>query len=116
MTRLRIARALEGETLQQLSERTRNELEVVFTGVLNGLYASTPLAHRTPIKIGIAEPYLPRPRETAEDAGAKDGGETAEDAGVDATGRVGGDAPPGDEPDEGGTGPRAGTAPGGASR
>ena len=54
VTRLRIARALENETIQELSERTRNELEVVYTGVLNGLYASTPLAHRTPIKIGIA--------------------------------------------------------------
>ncbi len=61
VTRLRIARALENETLQALSTRTRNELELVFTGVLNGLYASTPLAHRTPIKIGIAEPYLPKP-------------------------------------------------------
>lgn len=60
VTRLRVARALEDETLEQLSERTRNELEVVFTGVLNGIYASTPLPRRTPIKIGIAEPYLPR--------------------------------------------------------
>ncbi|GEM_PF-393773 len=66
VTRLRIARALEDETLQDLSERTRNELEVVFTGVLNGIYASTPLPRRTPIKIGIAEPYLPKARE-AED-------------------------------------------------
>ena len=60
VTRLRVARSLEDETLQELSERTRNELEVVFTGVLNGIYASTPLPRRTPIKIGIAEPYLPR--------------------------------------------------------
>ena len=60
VTRLRIARSLENETLAELSERTRNELEVVFTGVLNGIYASTPLPRRTPIKIGIAEPYLPR--------------------------------------------------------
>jgi hypothetical protein len=35
--------------------------------VLNGLYASTPLAYRAPIKIGIEEPYLPRPRETEAD-------------------------------------------------
>ena len=60
VTRLRVALSLEDETLQELSERTRNELEVVFTGVLNGIYASTPLPRRTPIKIGIAEPYLPR--------------------------------------------------------
>ena len=62
VTRLRVARALENETLSQLSERTRNELEVVFTGVLNGIYATTPLPARTPIKIGIAEPYLPQPQ------------------------------------------------------
>ena len=67
VTRLRIARALDGETLQDLSERTRNELEVVFTGVLNGIYASTPLPRRTPIKIGIAEPYLPQAREPEEE-------------------------------------------------
>lgn len=61
VTRIRVARALENETLKDLSERTRNELEVVFTGVLNGIYASTPLEARTPVKIGIAEPYLPKP-------------------------------------------------------
>lgn len=60
VTRLRVARSLEDETLAQLSERTRNELEVVFTGVLNGIYATTPLPRRTAIKIGIAEPYLPQ--------------------------------------------------------
>ncbi len=63
VTRLRIARALERETLQALSERTRNALEVGYTGVLNGIFASTELDRGTPIKIGIAEPYLPRPRE-----------------------------------------------------
>ena len=35
VTRLRIARALEHETLQALSERTRNALELGYTGVLN---------------------------------------------------------------------------------
>lgn len=60
VTRLRIARALANETLQALSIRTRNELDVVFTGVLNGIYAETPLERRTPVKIGIAEPYLPK--------------------------------------------------------
>jgi len=77
VTRLRIARALEHETLEALSARTRNELDPVFTGVLNGLYASTPLARRTAIKIGIAEPYLPRP---AADA-ATDGGAGTVDSG-----------------------------------
>lgn len=69
VTRLRIARAREDETLQALSARTRNELEVVFTGVLNGIYAQTPLARRTPIKIGIAEPYLPKPQEEEDEEG-----------------------------------------------
>lgn len=68
VTRLRIARALERETLQSLSERTRNALEVGYTGVLNGIFASTELARGTPIKIGIAEPYLPRPREAKAEA------------------------------------------------
>ena len=66
VTRLRIARALENETLQALSDRTRNELEVGYTGVLNGIFASTELPRGTPIKIGIAEPYLPHPRKQAE--------------------------------------------------
>lgn len=72
VTRLRIARAREGETLQDLSVRTRNALELVYTGVLNGLYPSTPLAARTPVKIGIREPYLPRskPEDDAKDGPA----------------------------------------------
>ena len=78
VTRLRIARALENETLQSLSKRTRNELEVVFTGVLNGIFASTPLNYRTPIKIGIAEPYLPRPVEPTEDTQENDASPEAE--------------------------------------
>ncbi|MBK7949345.1 MAG: M48 family metalloprotease [Deltaproteobacteria bacterium] len=65
VTRLRIARAIENETLQALSERTRNALELGYTGVLNGLFASTELERGRPIKIGIAEPYLPKPRELA---------------------------------------------------
>ncbi len=68
VTRLRIARALEHETLAALSERTRNALELGYTGVLNGIFASTELARGAPIKIGIAEPYLPRPREPKPDA------------------------------------------------
>ena len=49
-----------------------NELELVYTGVLNGLYASTPLARRAPIKIGIEEPYRPQPNapKETEPAGA----------------------------------------------
>ena len=86
VTRLRIARAHDNETLQALSNRTRNELELVFTGVLNGLYASTTLEYRTPIKIGIAEPYLPKPvpvgrRTKDEDESKPDEAEIIEGAG-----------------------------------
>jgi predicted Zn-dependent protease len=69
VTRLRIARALRNETLQALSLRTHNELELVFTGVMNNLYASTNLKKGTPVKIGLVEPYLPKPKEKAEQDG-----------------------------------------------
>jgi len=59
INRLRTARALAGETLQALSSRTHNEVELVYTGVMNGVYADTPLPKGTPIKIGLAEPYIP---------------------------------------------------------
>lgn len=77
VTRLRIARALENETLQALSLRTHNEIELVFTGVMNNIYASTELAKGRPVKIGLAEPYLPKPKEeTKEDAATKPEKET----------------------------------------
>jgi predicted Zn-dependent protease len=74
--RLRIARALESETLQQLSVRTRNDLELVYTGVLNNLFASSELSKGQRVKIGLNEPYFPAPREE-EEGGAKEGGEDA---------------------------------------
>ena len=55
---MRIALALENETLQALSFRTHNTIEVVYTGVMNDSYADTPLAKGTPVKIGLAEPYI----------------------------------------------------------
>jgi predicted Zn-dependent protease len=63
VTRLRIARALESETLEALSLRTHNELELVYTGIMNDLFADTKLARGTPVKIGLAEPYIPKPKE-----------------------------------------------------
>ena len=63
VTRLRIARALESETLEALSLRTHNEMELVYTGVMNDLFADTTLARGTPVKIGLAEPYIPKPKE-----------------------------------------------------
>jgi predicted Zn-dependent protease len=77
VTRLRIARARENETLEQLSLRTHNALELVYTGVLNGLYASSPLTRGERIKIGLAEPYLPKPKEVPAPA-TEPGAEKAE--------------------------------------
>ena len=66
VTRLRIARALQDETLEQLSSRTHNDLELVYTGVLNDLFASTRLAKGQAIKIGLNEPYFPKPKKPDE--------------------------------------------------
>ncbi|MBW2425214.1 MAG: hypothetical protein JRG86_13255 [Deltaproteobacteria bacterium] len=71
VTRLRVARALENETLQQLSGRTGNTLEVVFTGVMNALFANTPLSRGMLVKIGLREPYIPEKRD--EDPAAAEG-------------------------------------------
>ncbi len=73
VTRLRLARALPNETLDALSTRTQNELEIAFTGVMNAAYPSTRLRKGQLIKIGLPEPYLPKPREEEpEDASEKD--------------------------------------------
>ncbi len=71
--RLRIAKALENETLEALSLRTHNDIDLVYTGVMNGLYAETMLTKGQSVKIGLAEPYLPKPKEeaTAEAADSK---------------------------------------------
>ena len=76
--RLRIARALENETLQALSERTNNELELVYTGVMNGIYASTRLRKGQLIKIGLAEPYIPSPKTGPDGTGNDSGNGTIE--------------------------------------
>ncbi len=63
--RLRVAKALENETLEALSLRTHNDVDLVYTGVMNGLYAETILTKGQSVKIGLAEPYLPKPKEEA---------------------------------------------------
>ncbi|MFK7895937.1 MAG: M48 family metalloprotease [Myxococcota bacterium] len=63
VTRLRLARALENETLDALSDRTQNELEIAFTGVMNAAFPTTRLRKGRVVKIGLPEPYLPKPRE-----------------------------------------------------
>jgi predicted Zn-dependent protease len=71
VTRLRIARSLENESLKALSERTRNELDLVYTGVMNGAYAMTRFTRGTPVKIGLAEPYMPKPRDEGGEGSAR---------------------------------------------
>jgi predicted Zn-dependent protease len=77
--RLRIARALDSETLQQLSNRTHNDLELVYTGVLNDLFASSELTRGQKVKIGLNEPYFPSPRDEQGEAeeGNVDGEKTS---------------------------------------
>jgi len=70
--RLRIARALENESLQALSTRTRNDLDLVYTGVMNDLYASNTLTKGTPVKIGHVEPYIPEPLDDPTEEGESD--------------------------------------------
>ena len=71
-TRIRIAYALAGETLAQLSKRTGNDLELVYTGVLNDVFASTPLRKGQPIKIGLEEPYFPKANESESSEGTSE--------------------------------------------
>lgn len=73
VTRLRLARALPNETLDALSSRTQNELEIAFTGVMNAAFPNTRLRKGQLIKIGLPEPYLPKPREKAQDEEAVEG-------------------------------------------
>ena len=68
VTRLRVARAREGETLAQLSARTNNDLELGYTGVLNDIFPSTQLKRGQAIKIGLGEPYIPEPKDGPERA------------------------------------------------
>ena len=72
VTRLRVARALANETLAQLSTRTRNDLEIVYTGVLNDVFPETQLKKGQTIKIGLSEPYFPKPREEPQAAESGD--------------------------------------------
>jgi predicted Zn-dependent protease len=59
-TRLRIVRAEAGETLVQLSQRTRNEWNVHLTAVMNGLFSKEKLEAGQQVKIAVAEKYKPR--------------------------------------------------------
>lgn len=58
-TRLHIVKAREGETLAQLSRRTRNEWNLQETAVMNGVFANARLEAGTPMKVAISRPYQP---------------------------------------------------------
>ena len=57
--RLRIARALPGESLTALSKRTGNTWDPLYTAVANGLFVNEPLQAGQRIKVAVREPYAP---------------------------------------------------------
>jgi len=61
VTRLRVARPLEGESLDALSERTRNQWTRDETAVMNGLGADDPLAGVVRVKVAVPERWEPPP-------------------------------------------------------
>ncbi len=66
--RLHTVQARAGETLEQLSRRTGNALDLQWTAVANGIFHGTALQEGQIIKVGREEPYVPRsapPRATA---------------------------------------------------
>jgi predicted Zn-dependent protease len=60
IVRLRIARALEGESIEQLSQRTGNALPVPATAIMNDVFIDSRMRAGQLIKVGIAEPYIAR--------------------------------------------------------
>jgi predicted Zn-dependent protease len=58
--RLRSAHADEGETLPELSRRTRNALDLQHTAVANGLFTEALLHKGQVLKVAVSEPYRPR--------------------------------------------------------
>ena len=57
--RLRLARALQGETIAEFSQRNRNVYEVHQTAIANDLEVSARLSKGQLLKIGVREPYRP---------------------------------------------------------
>lgn len=60
ITRLRIVQANAGESLEALSLRTGNALPLGTTAVINDLFINSRLQAGQLVKIGIAEPYVPK--------------------------------------------------------
>jgi predicted Zn-dependent protease len=59
-TRLHIVEARAGESLKQLSERSRNEWDLQKTAVTNDVFANEPLGAGRLVKVAVSEPYRPR--------------------------------------------------------
>jgi len=60
ITRLRIVQANAGESLEALSQRTGNALPLGTTAVINDLFINSRLRAGQLVKIGVAEPYVPK--------------------------------------------------------
>lgn len=56
-TRLRVVRAKEGESIEELSRRTRNVMPILPTAVLNGLFTDHRFKGSERVKIARAEPF-----------------------------------------------------------
>ena len=59
VSRLRIAHAQKGETIDALSRRSGNAWDIERTAVANGLFGPTVFSEGTPLKIALTEPYHP---------------------------------------------------------
>jgi predicted Zn-dependent protease len=62
--RLRVVEVKEGESLQELGKRTKNEWTVHETAVRNGIFADVVMRQGEKLKIAIAESYMPVQEET----------------------------------------------------
>ena len=69
VSRLRIAHANKGETIDALSRRTGNAWDIERTAVANGLFGPIAFPEGQPVKIALTEPYhpteLPTPAQAA---------------------------------------------------
>ena len=59
--RLRIVMAEDGETLVDLSQRVGNQWAQEALAVMNRIAPTTPLSAGQPVKVSMAERYVPRP-------------------------------------------------------
>jgi len=58
-TRLRVVKARDGETLEELRKRVNSVWSLAETAVANGLSQNGPLSEGQLIKVAILQPYKP---------------------------------------------------------